>query len=180
MSSTFLLFLSPVTDMHSLKWVTRGTGRHIGKVIPVIRIRSPAHIIPNFGHKAHPHLTISSSYELSNDFWLNKYWMKEFYYTLSRVTTWLLHFVSFTYYEELIIDLRLILQSLVHKHPLLTMLIFMNHPAMNSDSQTPRKGQVSTNQQVWYQPSLSNQHMTLVFIFCSCSWPMRPHSTHYV
>ena len=25
----------------------------------------------------------TSSYELSSDFWLNKYWLKEFYYALS-------------------------------------------------------------------------------------------------
>lgn len=74
--------VSPVTGMHLLKRVVRGNGR-IGEVIPLIRIRSPAHIIPNFGHKAHSRLTVASSYELSNDFWLNKYWTKELYYALS-------------------------------------------------------------------------------------------------
>lgn len=75
--------VDPATGMHMLKWAARGNGQCIGEVIPLIHIYSPAHIIPNFGHEAHACLTNLSSYELSNEFWLNKYWSKEFYYALS-------------------------------------------------------------------------------------------------
>ena len=73
------------TGMHVLKRAARANGERIGKVIPLTFIRSPAHLIPQFGCEAHPRLTRSSSYELSNEFWLNKYWSKEFYYALSSV-----------------------------------------------------------------------------------------------
>ena len=75
--------VSPVTGMHMLKWAVRGNGQCIGEVIPLVRIHSPAHLVPNFGREAHSRLMSLSSYELSNEFWLNRYWSKEFYYALS-------------------------------------------------------------------------------------------------
>ena len=75
--------VSPVTGMHMLKRAVRGNGQRIGEVIPLVCIRSPAHLVPNFGCEAHSRLMSLSSYELSNEFWLNKYWSKEFYYALS-------------------------------------------------------------------------------------------------
>lgn len=75
---------STLTGMHVLKRATRANGqRRIGEVVPLTLIRSPAHLIPLFGPEAHPRLTKSSSYELNTEFWLNKYWSKEFYYALS-------------------------------------------------------------------------------------------------
>ncbi|KAI5996700.1 hypothetical protein EDD15DRAFT_2364796 [Pisolithus albus] len=74
---------SPVTGMHMLKCVVRRNGQRVGEVISITHICSPAHIVPNFGHAAHPHLTRLSSYELSDEYWLNKYFSKEFYYVLS-------------------------------------------------------------------------------------------------
>ena len=71
--------------MHLLKWVIRANGEHIGKVILVTFIHSPAHLIPHFGTEAHSCLTKLSSYELSTEFWLNEYWSKEFYYALSPI-----------------------------------------------------------------------------------------------
>ena len=75
--------VSPVTGMHMLKRAVRGNGQRIGEVIPLTRIRSPAHLVPNFGREAHSRLTNLSSYEFSNEFWLNKFWSKELYYALS-------------------------------------------------------------------------------------------------
>ncbi|KIJ04975.1 hypothetical protein PAXINDRAFT_21745 [Paxillus involutus ATCC 200175] len=75
--------VSLVTGMHMLKWAVRANGQRNGEVVPLTFVRSPAHLIPNFGPKAHPCLTKLSSYELSSEFWLNKYWSKEFYYALS-------------------------------------------------------------------------------------------------
>ncbi|KAI5984418.1 hypothetical protein EDD15DRAFT_2177214 [Pisolithus albus] len=75
--------VSPATGMHLLKRAVGGNGQRVGEVIPLTRICSPAHLVPNFGRVAHSRLTSLSSYELSNDFWLNKYFSKEFYYALS-------------------------------------------------------------------------------------------------
>lgn len=63
--------VSPVTGMHHLRRVVRVNGEHVGEVIPLIFIQSPAHLILQFGTEANPRLT--SSCELSTNFWLNKY-----------------------------------------------------------------------------------------------------------
>jgi len=75
--------INSATGMYMLKRAVRGNGERIGEVIPLIRVRSLAHLIPNFGHEAHSRLTNLSSYELSSEFWLNKFWSKEFYHALS-------------------------------------------------------------------------------------------------
>ncbi|KIK24165.1 hypothetical protein PISMIDRAFT_77352, partial [Pisolithus microcarpus 441] len=75
--------VSPATGMHMLKQAVGVNGQHVGEVIPFTCICSPAHLVPNFGCMTHSHLLTLSSYKLSNDFWLNKYFSKEFYYTLS-------------------------------------------------------------------------------------------------
>ena len=69
--------------MHLLRRAVRSDGSRIGDVIPISQVRSPAHLIPNFGKEAHPRLTRENSYDVSSEFWLNKYWSKEFYFTLS-------------------------------------------------------------------------------------------------
>ncbi|KIM57136.1 hypothetical protein SCLCIDRAFT_131169 [Scleroderma citrinum Foug A] len=74
--------VSPVTGMHMLRQAVRANGQRVGEVIPLGHIRSPAHLVPNFGSGAHSRLTNLNSYELRNEFHLNKYWLKEFYYML--------------------------------------------------------------------------------------------------
>ncbi|KIM55157.1 hypothetical protein SCLCIDRAFT_135287, partial [Scleroderma citrinum Foug A] len=74
---------SPVTGMHKLQQATRRIGECIGGVILLTQIQSPAHLILNFGNEAHSRLTNLSSYELTNEFWLNKHGTKELYYALS-------------------------------------------------------------------------------------------------
>ncbi|KAL4063628.1 hypothetical protein V8B97DRAFT_1876514, partial [Scleroderma yunnanense] len=76
--------VNPVMGMHLLQCAVRSDGSRIGDVIPIMQIWSPAHLIPNFSKEAHPCLTNGSSYKLSTDFWLNKYWSKEFYSALSH------------------------------------------------------------------------------------------------
>ncbi|KAI5987639.1 hypothetical protein EDD15DRAFT_2371999 [Pisolithus albus] len=71
------------TGMYLVRRAVRSNGSRIGDVLPITLIRSPAHLIPHFGKEAHSRLTSQTSYELSSDFWLNKYWSKEFYYALS-------------------------------------------------------------------------------------------------
>ena len=69
--------------MHILKRVIRSNGVQVGDIIPLRHICSPAHAIPHFGKEANSRLALHTSYELSNEFWLNKYWNKEFFYALS-------------------------------------------------------------------------------------------------
>lgn len=68
--------------MHILRRVIRN-GIRVGDIIPLNHIRSPAHLIPRFGKEANPRLTRHTCYELSNEFWLNRYWNKEFFYALT-------------------------------------------------------------------------------------------------
>jgi hypothetical protein len=71
------------TGMHLLRRAVRSNSSRIGEVIPVTQIRSPAHLIPNFGKEAHPRLTCANSCEVCEEYWLNKYWSKESYFSLS-------------------------------------------------------------------------------------------------
>ena len=73
----------PGTGMHLLQHAVRSDGSRIGDVIPIMQVHSLAHLIPNFGNEAHSRLTRDNSYDVSNEFWLNKYWLKEFYFALS-------------------------------------------------------------------------------------------------
>ena len=69
--------------MHVLRRVVRSNGARVGDIIPLQYIRSPIHAVPHFGKEANSCLAPHTSYELSTEFWLNKYWNKEFFYTLS-------------------------------------------------------------------------------------------------
>ncbi|KIM55000.1 hypothetical protein SCLCIDRAFT_135629, partial [Scleroderma citrinum Foug A] len=85
--------------LHGLKRVIRHNGMRVGEVIPLHCLCSPAHVIPltfhvhctkhvwcvtpRFGKEANQRLTCHTAYELSNEFWLNKYWNKEIFYALS-------------------------------------------------------------------------------------------------
>lgn len=73
-----------VCGLHTLKRVTRRDGSRVGDVIPLIHLRSPVQIIPRFGKVANAQLNSHTAYELSTDFWLNSYWNKEFYYSLTQ------------------------------------------------------------------------------------------------
>ena len=73
----------PRTGMHMLRCAVRADRSRIGEVVPITQVQSPAHLIPNFGKEAHPHLMRENSYKASSEFWLNKYWSKQFYFALS-------------------------------------------------------------------------------------------------
>lgn len=75
--------MDPASGMHGLKRASRRDGSRIGDVIPVSQIRSPTHIILCFGKVANSCLNSDMSYELSTNFWLNKYWTKQFFYLLT-------------------------------------------------------------------------------------------------
>ena len=65
-----------------LKHAVRTNGMHIGDIIPLSHVCSPTHIILHFGKAANARLNSHISYEFSLEFWLNKYWTKQFYYCL--------------------------------------------------------------------------------------------------
>ncbi|KAF9235101.1 hypothetical protein BU15DRAFT_89705 [Melanogaster broomeanus] len=75
--------LDPGTRMHLVKRAMRSNGERIGYIIPLTMIKSPIHLIPRFGKEAHSRLTQHNSYELSEEFWVNKYWNKEIFYALN-------------------------------------------------------------------------------------------------
>ena len=73
----------PYAGMHTLKRALQSTGEHAGDIIPLFQIRSPVHLIPRFGQRAGLQLHSWSSNEFSSNFWLNKYWTKELFYSIS-------------------------------------------------------------------------------------------------
>ena len=82
-NASTLSLINSGMGMHLVRRATKPNGSRISDMIPVMWIHSPAHLILNFGKEAHAHLTGESSYKLSTEFWLNKFWTKEFYYALS-------------------------------------------------------------------------------------------------
>lgn len=71
------------SGMHVLSRAKRADGQYIGDVIPVSQLRSAVNLIPRFGPDgANSRLTRNNSHERSKEFWLNKYWNKDFYYAL--------------------------------------------------------------------------------------------------
>ncbi|KAH7906142.1 hypothetical protein BJ138DRAFT_1016684 [Hygrophoropsis aurantiaca] len=75
--------VDPHTGMHWLRRAVRRNGDRIGDIIPLSQIRSPAPLIPHFGKKANSRLNSRTCYEVLTDFWLNKFWNKEFYYAMT-------------------------------------------------------------------------------------------------
>ena len=75
--------MDSAAGMPILKRVITSNDTRVSDIIPLHYIRSPAHVIPRFGREANPHLTQHTSCDFSREFWLNKYWNKEFYYALS-------------------------------------------------------------------------------------------------
>ena len=73
----------PYAGMHILKRAVRSTGECAGDIIPLFQICSPVHLIPHFGQKVNSQLHPWSSNELLSNFWLNKYWTKELFYSCS-------------------------------------------------------------------------------------------------
>ncbi|KAF8119890.1 hypothetical protein EV363DRAFT_1168896 [Boletus edulis] len=75
----------PTTGLHVLRMAKRASGENIGEVFPLDQLRSYAHIVPRFGRVADNRLTHSNSIYGSKNFFLNKYFDKDFFYSISRV-----------------------------------------------------------------------------------------------
>ena len=70
------------SGLHGFKRAIRTNDTRIEDIIPLTHICSPTHVIPHFGRAANSCLNSHTSYELLLEFWLNKYWNKQFYYCL--------------------------------------------------------------------------------------------------
>jgi hypothetical protein len=71
------------SSLYLLKRARRSNGTLMGDVIPLVKIRSLADLIPNFGQSANRSLTKENSMIYSAEYRLNKYFNKEFFLALS-------------------------------------------------------------------------------------------------
>ncbi|KAG0696400.1 hypothetical protein DFH29DRAFT_984627 [Suillus ampliporus] len=75
------------TGMHVLKRAKHVDGIPIGSIIPLRQLCAFISIIPRLGDAADARLTSATSMHYSQDFFLNKYFDKDFYYALHYATT---------------------------------------------------------------------------------------------
>ncbi|KAI6017756.1 hypothetical protein BKA83DRAFT_4058994, partial [Pisolithus microcarpus] len=71
------------TRLHVLKRATCASGEFLGDIFPLDQIKSYAHLVPCFGEATDNRFTSTNSFHSAQSFWLNSYFDKEFYYTLS-------------------------------------------------------------------------------------------------
>ncbi|KIK22297.1 hypothetical protein PISMIDRAFT_102793, partial [Pisolithus microcarpus 441] len=69
--------------LHVLKRVMHASGSKLGEIFPLDQLRSSAHIVPHFSRKADNHLTSDNCIHLSQSFFLNRYFDKDFFYATS-------------------------------------------------------------------------------------------------
>ena len=73
--------------MHTLKCAKHVDGTPISSIIPLRQLRAFISIIPRLGDVADVQLTSATSMHYSQDFLLNKYFDKDFYYALHYAAT---------------------------------------------------------------------------------------------
>lgn len=73
--------------MRILRRAKRANAEYLGDVIPLEQLRSFASLIPRFGKNANKRLSSTNSRALAEEFWLNKYWDKEIFFTLHAGAT---------------------------------------------------------------------------------------------
>jgi hypothetical protein len=78
------LFPEPATSLFRLTKARRNDLTLLGGVVALEQLRSLVDLVPCFGEKANTRLTKESSLECSSEFWLNKYFTKEFFYALDQ------------------------------------------------------------------------------------------------
>ncbi|KAG1902222.1 uncharacterized protein F5891DRAFT_1186802 [Suillus fuscotomentosus] len=71
------------TQLHVFKRAKRSNGTRLGDVILLSQVKSPINLIPRFGSIADNRLTTSNCMEHCSEFWLNKYWNKQSFFSLS-------------------------------------------------------------------------------------------------
>lgn len=71
--------------MYVLKRARRSDGTIMGGILPLCQTRALVDLVPRFGNEADRRLTKANILEYSAEFWLNKYFDKEIFYTLDNV-----------------------------------------------------------------------------------------------
>ncbi|KIM52514.1 hypothetical protein SCLCIDRAFT_140983 [Scleroderma citrinum Foug A] len=77
----------PITCMHVLHRAKRANGKYFGDILPLNQLQAPVNLVLHFRKTANKHLSSMNSTALLQEFWLNKYWEKEFFYALTSVST---------------------------------------------------------------------------------------------
>ncbi|KAF9528315.1 hypothetical protein CPB83DRAFT_767151 [Crepidotus variabilis] len=73
----------PNSSMYALKRGKRTNGDTIGDIVPLDQICALADVTPRLGQNADRRLTKETSLAFCSEFWLNKYFDKEFFYALT-------------------------------------------------------------------------------------------------
>lgn len=66
--------------LYVLKHAKRSSGELVGDVVPFHQVRSLVELVPRLGRTADTRLSATNSMVYSTEFWLNKYFTKEFFY----------------------------------------------------------------------------------------------------
>jgi hypothetical protein len=69
--------------MYILKRARHGDDNILGDILPLQQVRASVDLIPCFGNKANCHFTTYNSSSYCSEFWLNKYFNKELYLSLT-------------------------------------------------------------------------------------------------
>jgi len=77
----------PVTGMYVLKRARRADQSYMGDIIPLTQFRMPVQLIPRFGAVADRRLTMETSLEYSNEFFLNRFFDKDTFCYLLKCST---------------------------------------------------------------------------------------------
>ncbi len=71
------------TSLYVLKKGKRSNGTIIGDILPLDQLRTLVDLVPRFGKIANQSLTKDNSTIYSTEYWLNKYFTKELFWSLT-------------------------------------------------------------------------------------------------
>ncbi|KAJ7017639.1 hypothetical protein C8F04DRAFT_1214995 [Mycena alexandri] len=72
------------SGMYLVKRARRADNSAMGDIVPLDRLRVPVELTPRFGKAADRRLSKETSLDLGDDFWLSKWFNKEFFFALSH------------------------------------------------------------------------------------------------
>jgi hypothetical protein len=73
----------PTTGMYQVKRARRADGSPMGDIVPLERLRAAVELTPRFGKTANKRLTHATTLDYCEDFWLDHYYTKELFWTLT-------------------------------------------------------------------------------------------------
>jgi hypothetical protein len=74
----------PDSGLYRVRRAWRSNNTIMGDVIPLDRLRAHIELTPRFGKSADSRLTKENSMHYSEEFWLDKYFTKQFFFALSQ------------------------------------------------------------------------------------------------